>query len=346
MADQAVPDLTTVDATQLTEVAITAKKIPIAGVNNSSWIKINGKLFAANTPNSVFTKIAQTIGVPTTPQTARGVLTDSAIDYMNNNLVHNCDFNFLFKLDLGLGTLFDLIGQIPNAIKNAKNAAARLLSDLIKDFMKIIFAAIKAIQEGLSFDGTGLISISVNKIKQLVADIQDIVDYIAQKIEDVMTVVYFIQDVEALIKWILNLPQQIINMVIGCLNQFKSSLNQAIQQVKSIPGQVEGTINQTINSITSTVTNTFQSVISGVQSGISSHSSNLDATLSSAINNSISNPNSPDAVTSLGNVGTALVDVVHNNNTNKLSGVNPQPQNNVPASSSNGGGMSTGNGHP
>ena len=106
MADQAVPDLTTVDATQLTEVAITTKNIPIAGVNNSSWIKINGKLFAANTPNSVFTKIAQTIGVPTTPQTARGVLTqiahlaDVLLQYRSSSL-NTVLYFYLSKLPSG-----------------------------------------------------------------------------------------------------------------------------------------------------------------------------------------------------------------------------------------------------
>jgi hypothetical protein len=345
MADPVVPNLTPVDIAPIViDTAALASKIPDFGVNNANWITVNGKFSVTNTPNSVFTRIAQTLGVPTTPQTARGVLTDSAIDYMNNNLVHSCDFNFLVKLDLGLGPLFELFAAIPDAIKKAKNSAAEVLSYLVKDFMKAIFTALKALQEGLSLDGTGLVSITVNKVKHLVADIQDIVNFIAQVVEDVMSVVYFIQDVEALIKWILSLPQQIINMVIGCLNQFKNSLNQSINQIKSIPGQVEGTITHTIDSIKASVTNTFQSTINGVQSSISSRSSNLDPSLAAAINNTISNPNSPSAVTTLGTLGTVLVDVVHNNNTNKLSSVNSQPQNNVPAKNSNS--IGSGNGNP
>lgn len=330
--------------------------IPDFGVNHASWITINGKLSIANTPNSIFTKIAQTAGLQTTPQTARGVMSGSAIDYMNNNLIHSCDFRFLVNIDLGLGSLISLFGTIPNAIKNAKNKAARVLSDLIKDFMKLIFAALKAIQEGLSFDGTGLISISVNKVKQLVADIQDIVDYIAQKVEDVMAVVYFIQDVQNLINWILSLPQHIINMVIGCLNQFKSSLDAAINQVKSLPGQVTSvvvstanSIKSTIDSVTNSVTSSFQGITNSLQSGGSSYSSSLDPSVSSALNNSVNNPTSVDAHTS---IASSLVDVVHNNNNTQLSSVNPLPQNNPPASSttstnSGGGNISNrGNGRP
>jgi phage-related protein len=240
---------------------------------------------------------------------------------MNNNLVHNCDFNFLFNLDLGLGPLLEIFAAIPNAIKKAKNAAASILSYLIRDFMKGIFLALKALQEGLSFDMTGKICLTINRIKQLIADVQDVVNFIAQVIENIMTIVYFIQDVQALIKWILGLPQELINIVIGCLNQFKSTLNSAVNQIKSVPGQVQSTVQGTINSITSTVTTSFQNTVDALNSGISSQSAGLDPTLSSALT-----ATDPTAL------GTVLVSSISNNNDSQLSMIKAQPQNNVPSS--------------
>jgi len=224
--------------------------------------------------------------VQTTPQTSRGYMPGSAIDVMNNNLVHDCDLKFLANFGISLGDLTAIIGSIGNAIKNAKNAAAAKIRSLFGTIIDAIHLALDAISTALSFDFTGQFSLTVGLTKKLLAKIKYYVDKIAQAIEDVLTWVYFAQDIIALLKWIESLPEQIKQMFLGCLNQFKNSLNQIQTQIKSIPGTATSVVTGITNSITSQVSSTISSLNGSLQ-GVTSTSSDFS--------NLLANPQSSTA---------------------------------------------------
>jgi len=226
-------------------------------------------------------------GVQTTPQTARGYMPGSAIAYMNNNLVHNCDFKFIDGLNIGIGDLVSILGSIGNAIKNAKNAAAALIRKLLGDLIDSISLALNAISQALSFDATGQLSLSFNVAKDIINKIKTIVDKIAQKVEDVLTYVYFVEDIVALLKWIEGLPAQIKALLVDCLTQFKNSLSAIKTQISSIPNL--GT--SAVDAVTNSISSQYQSTLSSLSS--STQSSNLPPSMASLL----TSPSSANAAT-------------------------------------------------
>jgi hypothetical protein len=249
---------------------IAATPAPTIPANPPNWFTNNvgtialagGGFKSVASPNSLFSLITQQLGVQTTPQTARGYMPGSAIDYMNNNLVHNCDFNFMFNITGSLADIITILGAIPNAIKNAKNKAARAVSEAFNLFIEAITKLLKGISEALSLgDPSGQVTLTYQLAKKTIADIQDLVNKIAQKIENVLAVIFYIQDVAALLKWVLGLPSAIIQMVKDCISQFTTSLKSAINTIKSAPGVVLSNIQGSINSVTTAVNSTYQDIV-------------------------------------------------------------------------------------
>ena len=96
---------------------------PQTTVNLGEVGVVNFKFVETYPPNSVFAKLLNTSGVQTTPQLARGYMPGSAIDLLNGNLNHVCDFKFIFpdlKTIIGDLGFQSPIAAIQDAIKNAK----------------------------------------------------------------------------------------------------------------------------------------------------------------------------------------------------------------------------------
>jgi len=224
-------------------------------VNLGSYELINFRYVETLPPNSPFSQLSNKSGVQTTPQLARGFLPGSAIDLLNNNLAHACDFKFIFNFDFDLLLgLTNPITAITNAIKNAKMNATNMLRSLVKKAMDAIRAVIDAILEVISFDPSGVFSYYWSLGKSIVLDINELIKEIAEAVEIVLTWVFFIQQIQQLIAWINSLPDKFKAMLQQCINNFKAALNTAANTIKSIPEQIGNLSKAQLNSIASEFT--------------------------------------------------------------------------------------------
>ena len=208
-------------------------------VNLGSYQIINFRYVETLPPNSPFSELSNKNGVQTTPQLARGYLPGSAIDLLNNNLAHACDFKFIFNFDLDLlGGLTNPITAITNAIKNAKMNATNMLRNLVKKAMDAIRAIIDAVLEVISVDPSGQFSYYWSLGESIVLDINEIIKEIAEAVEIVLTWVFFIQQIQQLIAWIKSLPDKFKAMLEQCVANFTNALKTAAKTIESIPEQI------------------------------------------------------------------------------------------------------------
>ncbi len=209
-------------------------------VNLGGFDFINFKITESFPPNSVFSSVFAKPGVQTTPGLARGYVTGSAIDFMNQRLTHVCDFRFIFNIDIfaSLG-LVNPIAAIQRAIRNAKLKAANRMRDLLQKAIEVVKKIMSAITTALNFDATGQISLVVDITKDTIRRVNQAIEDIADAIESVLEWVFFAQQIIELINWIKSLPEKIKNLLLACIANFTSSLQQAVDSIKSIPSQIE-----------------------------------------------------------------------------------------------------------
>lgn len=262
-------------------------------VNLGSYQIINFRYVETFPPNSPFSQLSNKNGVQTTPQLARGFLPGSAIDLLNNNLAHACDFKFIFNFDadLLLG-LTNPITAMTNAVKNAKMNATNMLRDLVKKSMDAIRAVIDAILEVISVDPSGEFSFYWSLGQSLVLDINELIKEIAETTEIVLTWVFFIQEIQQLIRWINSLPAKFKAMLEQCLNNFNNALQTAANTIQSIPDQISKLTTAQENNIAAQFTAAGNQLLSAAQT--SQSSSDIPAGVSAALTD-----NTPSGVTSL-----------------------------------------------
>ena len=215
-------------------------------VNLGGFDFINFKITESFPPNSVFSSVFAKPGVQTTPGLARGYVTGSAIDFMNQRLTHVCDFRFIFNIDIfaSLG-LVNPIAAIQRAIRNAKLKAANRMRDLLQKAIEVVKKIMSAITTALNFDATGQISLVVDIAKDTIRRVNQAIEDIADAIESVLEWVFFAQQIIELINWIKSLPEKIKNLLLACIANFTNSLKQAVESIQSIPGQiVDATVGQ------------------------------------------------------------------------------------------------------
>jgi len=209
-------------------------------VNIGGFDLINFKITETFPPNSTFSRMFAKPGVQTTPALARGYVPGSAIDLMNKNLTHVCDFRFIFNIDIfaSLG-LVNPIAAIQRAIRNAKLKAAIRMRDLLQKAIEVVKKIMKAITTALNFDPSGQISLVVDFAKDAIRRVNQAIEDVADAIESVLVWVFFAQQIIELINWIRSLPEKIKNLLLACIANFTSSLQQAVQSLQSIPSQIE-----------------------------------------------------------------------------------------------------------
>jgi phage-related protein len=251
-------------------------------VNLGSYEILNFKYVEKLPPNSPFTQLSSKEGVQTTPQLARGYVPGSAIDLMNNNLAHVCDFKFIFNFDsdLLLG-LTNPVTAIKNAIKNAKMNATNMIRNLVKKAMDLIRAAIKAILKVISFDPSGEFSYYWALGESIVLDINEIIKEVAEAVEIALTWVFFIQQIQQLIEWIKSLPDKFKALLQQCIANFTNSITQAVNTIKSIPDQINDLTQSQLNSITSEFSAAGNELLSAVKT--TQTSSDIPAGVAAAI---------------------------------------------------------------
>lgn len=223
-----------------------------SSVNLGEFGTVNFKVVENLPPNSPFGKLLDQVGVQTTPQLARGYMPGSSVNLLNNNLSHVCDFKFIFPdLSSTVGNLglINPVTAIQKAMANAKLKATNRLRSLIQDVISGFRAALDGIILALGFDPTGSISFNWSKLKDIVRKINEITQFIAEKVEIVFEWIYLAQQVQQLIEWVMSLPDKIKAMLQNCLNQFGSSLKQISSSVKSIPSQISALTESQISTI-------------------------------------------------------------------------------------------------
>lgn len=209
-------------------------------VNLGGFGFINFQVKETLSPNSPFSGVFAKPGVQTTPGLARGYVQGSAIDLMNRRLTHVCDFRFIFNIDIfaSLG-LVNPVAAIQRAIRNAKLKAATRMRDLLQKAIAIVKKIMAAISAALNLDYSGQISLTIDLAKDTIRKINQAIEDIADAIESVLSWVFFAQQIIELINWIKSLPEKIKNLLLACVANFTSSLQQAIQSIQSIPSQIE-----------------------------------------------------------------------------------------------------------
>ena len=215
-------------------------------VNLGGFGFINFKVVEKSSPNSIFSRTFGKPGVQTTPSLARGYVDGSAIDLMNRNLTHVCDFRFIFNIDIfsSLG-LVNPVAAIQRAIRNAKLKAATRMRDLLQKAIAVIKKIMKTISDALNIDPTGQFSLVVDFSKEAIRKINQAIEDVADAIESVLQWVFFAQEIIQLINWIKSLPEKIKKLLLACIANFTDSLKQAVESIKSIPQQIaDATVGQ------------------------------------------------------------------------------------------------------
>lgn len=200
---------------------------------------INFKVVEKFSPNSPFAALSKRPDVQTTPQLARGYMPGSSIDLLNNNLSHVCDFKFIFNLEgnLSLGILSP-VEALQKAIRGAKLKAANRLRSLVQDGVQAFRKALDFIIKALGLDPSGEISYYWSLGKDIVRKINEVIEFIAEKVEIVLEWIFLAQQIKELVEWVLSLPDKLKAMLAECIKNFTNSIQQVATSIGSIPEQI------------------------------------------------------------------------------------------------------------
>jgi hypothetical protein len=266
-------------ATQRTEKSVNLGDVEI----------LNLKVVETFPPNSLYAKLLDKPGVQTTSQLARGYMPGSAIAIMNGQLAHVCDFKFIFNVDINLFGGINPVTAIQKAIRGAQLKAANRLRSLVQDAAREFRQAIDALLKVLGFDPSGQLSFYFSTGKNILRKIQEVIEYIAEKVEIVLEWVFFAQQVAQLIAWIQSLPEKIKNLLLTCLKQFTGSLKQIADNIKSIPENIGKLTQQQIQNIAKTFVAAEESVKKSLDQSLVINSGQLPSGAAAALGGSANN---------------------------------------------------------
>ena len=188
--------------------------------------------------------VAEVIGEPSLPPTARGKVEGTGIDISNNSQAHVCDITSELRKDAALARLefSQLMGQIRKAIR--------------------------ALIAALGLEPSGEVSKAVSLAKALLRELKYI-QGILQEISDLKTVLLdYARKVSAMIQYILSLPAKLLALLADCLQNFASAIGSLLGDMFTIPG-LEGMgastdITELLNTLDEIGTTTKNIVQSGV----------------------------------------------------------------------------------
>ena len=246
---------------------------------------INFKVVETFPPNSPFAKLMNSPGVQNTPSLARGNLNSSIIQVLNGNLAHACDFKFIFNLNIDLLTgLTNPVTAIQNALRNAQLKATNRLRGLVKDAAQNFRKAIEAIVKLMGYDPSGQISFYFSLGKDIIRKVNEAIEFVAEKVEEVMEWVFFAQQIQQLINWITSLPEKFKNLILTCLNSFTNSIKAIANNIESLPSQIQNLTKAQITAVANQFSAAAQTAASAAQSGFNTNNSNLPNGVIDAIN--------------------------------------------------------------
>jgi len=183
-----------------------------------------------------------TVGEPTVPRIARGIITGTAIEYSNKNRDHVCDVSDEIKLAIRHARI--KFGQIVEAIR----------------------AGVRALIAALGLEPSGeiskLVSIAkwiLNELKKIQAIIAEVADYV-----EVVRIVAL--KIAALAQYIASLPERIAIFLRDCL---RSALTSIISEIGTLSissgvsadlGELTSTISE-ISGVTASITNDVADIV-------------------------------------------------------------------------------------
>lgn len=297
-----------------------ASEIKDTSVNMGGFNIINMKVVESAPPNSPFAKLMGLPGTQTTPSLGRGNLNSSAIALLNGNLEHACDFKFMINVDVfATFGIVNPVEAIQKAMKNAKLKATNRLKMLLKDAMKVIREGLDLVLDALGLDPSGQLSLSFQIGKDLVDKINTAIQFVAEKVEEVMEWVYFAQQIQQLINWIKSLPAKLQQLLATCLTNFTNSIKQVANQLQSIPDQIINATQSQIQGLANQFSQAAQDVATAAQGSLDDHTSGMpDALYQALIDPSADNASAlADHITS----STPSVDELNQTATDQQTGV-------------------------
>jgi hypothetical protein len=240
----------------------------------------NLKVVETLPPNSPFGKLLNTPQVQTTPQLARGYMPGSSIDLLNNNLAHVCDFKFIFNIqgDFTLG-LVNPVTALQKAIRSAKLKAANRLRSLVQDGIQAFRQALDAIIKALGFDPSGQLSYYWSLGKDIIRKINEVIEFIAEKVEIVLEWIFLAQQIKQLVDWILSLPDKLKSLLADCVKNFTTSIKQVATSIGSIPDQISNLTKEQTQTIANEFNFANKLLLDSLQVQQSSIPSNVSTTL-------------------------------------------------------------------
>ena len=237
-------------------------------VNVGNFELLNMRVVETLPPNSPFASLMGKPGVQSTPSLSRGNLNNSAIALLNGNLEHACDFKFMFTLNFSTLGLINPVEAIQKALKNAKLKATNRMRSLLKDAAQLFRKAIDAVLKVLSYDPSGQLSLYFQLGKDVIRKVNEAIEFVAEKVEEVMEWIFFAQQIIQLTNWIMSLPDKLKKLLATCLSNFTNSLKQVANTISSIPDQIANMTQAEITKIANQFAESAQLVASAAEGAL------------------------------------------------------------------------------
>jgi ElaB/YqjD/DUF883 family membrane-anchored ribosome-binding protein len=175
------------------------------------------------------------------------------------------------------------VEAIQKALRNAKLKATNRLRTLLKDAIKYIREGLDLVLDALGFDPSGSLSLAFQIGKDLVDKINSAIQWVAEKVEEVMEWVYFAQQIQQLINWIKSLPAKLKQLLATCLANFTNSIKQVANQLQSIPDQIINATQSQIQGLANQFSQAAQEVANAAQGALDDHTSGMPDALYQAL---------------------------------------------------------------
>lgn len=210
------------------------------------------------------------IGFPTIPTTTYSVA-GTTIQIANEQTVHSCDFKFLINFaDLKLDVIENPITLIKNAIAEAKNKAAAIIQAAIQKIIDTFRLVTKGIIIAVNLDPSGEIAKAYSVLKDIIRKINYYAKIIAKYVGAAALVVELVKQLGQIIEYIKSLPQKILGILKDCLSTFLGGVNEAINNVKLIPGAISASLTDVFQNLADTT----QEIVGNLQEAANTSSNN------------------------------------------------------------------------
>lgn len=240
-------------------------------------------------PKPASSLVVDKAGEPTTPRTARGVVTGTPVGVANEKRAHVCD------------------------IRDEMKKAAALARLKFSQLVQAIREAVRAIIKALGFSPDGVTGRFIEIAKQLLRDLKFIKSIIDEIRDWTNVIVGFAKKVRAMIDWLLTLPKKLLAFLKDCLAELYASLKGGISELFSLSGGVgdntESGISEAMGvfgEIVDTAKSTAQSAIAVVQAP-------------AAIVSALASPASATDVSKVGNLVNSYISAAVSNDTSSNS---------------------------